>query len=314
MPTPPGTSQPAYSIGALARLTGVSREKIRIWERRYAALTPARDAGNQRRYSETDVARLILLRRLVDAGHAIGSIAALDADALERLLEQQAANREAGAEGDRPASALVVGAEAGQAAEILTGAGIAVWVTEDAADAAQLLTDAAPVEAVILATPTLLGSSLNDLLRLRRQAPTARLLLIYRFAGSAVLGQARALGIAAVKAPLQPEDLALLGAPGSGGDVEAPDFAPLDPTRRQYSEAQLDAAARRSASVKCECPRHLVNLVRDLNAFEDYSLACEVESPQDAALHRQIYRVVAEARALVETALGVVAAEEDIEL
>ena len=43
-----------YNIGAASRLSGVSREKIRIWERRYGAVTPDRDAGNHRLYWRAD--------------------------------------------------------------------------------------------------------------------------------------------------------------------------------------------------------------------------------------------------------------------
>ena len=70
-----------YNIGAAARLSGVSREKIRMWERRYDAVTPARDAGNHRLYSHEDVERLSRIRALVSRGHTV-SMAALAACAM----------------------------------------------------------------------------------------------------------------------------------------------------------------------------------------------------------------------------------------
>lgn len=77
-------------IGAVARSSGVSPSTIRSWERRYNGITPSRSDAGGRLYTESDVQRLLLLRRAVDAGHAIGSIAGLpDAD-IARLARASA--------------------------------------------------------------------------------------------------------------------------------------------------------------------------------------------------------------------------------
>jgi MerR family transcriptional regulator, light-induced transcriptional regulator len=75
-----------YPIRAAARLTGVSVDTLRAWERRYEAVTPTRSRRG-RLYSEADVARLQHLGALVRRGHAIGTIANLSDDELARLLE-----------------------------------------------------------------------------------------------------------------------------------------------------------------------------------------------------------------------------------
>jgi DNA-binding transcriptional MerR regulator len=77
-------SQPAYPIRAVARMTGLSLDTLRAWERRYQAVAPRRgDRG--RLYANGEVERLKQLARLVDAGHAIGAIAGLSAAALAQL-------------------------------------------------------------------------------------------------------------------------------------------------------------------------------------------------------------------------------------
>jgi DNA-binding transcriptional MerR regulator/methylmalonyl-CoA mutase cobalamin-binding subunit len=77
----------AYRIGAVSRLTGISTDTLRAWERRYAAVSPPRD-GSRRDYNQGDVERLILLRRAVEKGHAIGSIARLpDAELGELVMD-----------------------------------------------------------------------------------------------------------------------------------------------------------------------------------------------------------------------------------
>ena len=40
-----------YRIGAVSRLTGVSADNLRVWERRHQAVTPARDDSGDRSYS-----------------------------------------------------------------------------------------------------------------------------------------------------------------------------------------------------------------------------------------------------------------------
>jgi MerR family transcriptional regulator, light-induced transcriptional regulator len=65
----------AYPMRLACRMTGLSAHAIRVWERRYHAVTPARTAGNGRRYSDNEVRRLALLHRLTRAGHSIKDIA-----------------------------------------------------------------------------------------------------------------------------------------------------------------------------------------------------------------------------------------------
>lgn len=79
-----------YPIRAVARMTGLSLDTLRAWERRYQAVTPLRgDRG--RLYDDRDVARLKQLAKLVGDGHAIGTIAQLPPTALARLQQRATA-------------------------------------------------------------------------------------------------------------------------------------------------------------------------------------------------------------------------------
>jgi DNA-binding transcriptional MerR regulator/methylmalonyl-CoA mutase cobalamin-binding subunit len=78
-----------YPIRSVSRLTGISLDTLRAWERRYKAVTPERsDRG--RLYSDSEIQRLILLRDAVSRGYAIGQVAPLSDDEL-RDLGQRAA-------------------------------------------------------------------------------------------------------------------------------------------------------------------------------------------------------------------------------
>jgi methanogenic corrinoid protein MtbC1 len=74
-----------YPIRAVAKLTGISVDTLRAWERRYAVVAPERDERG-RVYSEADVERLTLLRRAVERGHAIGRVAPIGVEELRALV------------------------------------------------------------------------------------------------------------------------------------------------------------------------------------------------------------------------------------
>lgn len=78
-----------YPIRAVSKLTGISIDNLRAWERRYKAIEPSRsDRG--RVYEEADVERLILLRQAVEGGHTISKLAALSNRELEALNTRSA--------------------------------------------------------------------------------------------------------------------------------------------------------------------------------------------------------------------------------
>ncbi len=77
-----------YPIRAVAKITGLSLDTLRAWERRYKAVVPERsDRGRQ--YGPEHIERLLLLNRLVQKGHAIGGIASRSDEELRSLLTQQ---------------------------------------------------------------------------------------------------------------------------------------------------------------------------------------------------------------------------------
>lgn len=61
-------------ISAVERDTGISKDTLRIWERRYAFPMPSRDAHGERIYSAEEVEKLRLIKRLMDSGHRPGKI------------------------------------------------------------------------------------------------------------------------------------------------------------------------------------------------------------------------------------------------
>lgn len=79
-----------HSIKVAAMRTGLSPHVIRIWEKRYEAVTPTRTDTNRRLYSDKEIERLNLLKLATRAGHNIGNIARHDTEDLTNLLKDDA--------------------------------------------------------------------------------------------------------------------------------------------------------------------------------------------------------------------------------
>src|SRR3954471_8837532 len=83
------SSLPRHPIGVVARRTGLKPDLIRAWERRYGAVEPGRSETRRRFYSDEDIERLLLLRRVVNTGRGISQVAGLSNAELEALIEAE---------------------------------------------------------------------------------------------------------------------------------------------------------------------------------------------------------------------------------
>lgn len=88
--------EPRHPIRVVSERTGLSPDVLRAWEKRYAAVQPPRREGaGQRLYSDADVERLRLLRRVTQAGRSIGQVAELSTEELASLAREDEAQRTA---------------------------------------------------------------------------------------------------------------------------------------------------------------------------------------------------------------------------
>ena len=86
------------SIAAVERDTGLSKDTLRVWERRYGFPQPQRDGIGERAYTLDEVDKLRIVKRLLDAGHRPGRIVPLPMEALQQLTEQTVDQPQRGAE------------------------------------------------------------------------------------------------------------------------------------------------------------------------------------------------------------------------
>jgi len=80
-------NQPSFSIAAVERDTGLPKDTLRVWEKRYHFPQPGRDAFGERIYSIDQVEKLRVIKRLLDGGHRPGKIIGLSIDELAKLAE-----------------------------------------------------------------------------------------------------------------------------------------------------------------------------------------------------------------------------------
>jgi MerR family transcriptional regulator, light-induced transcriptional regulator len=302
--------------GTAARLAGLPATTLRVWERRYGVVAAPKTATGQRLYSVPDVRRLALLRQLTRQGHAIGTIAAMPLQALQALVTASAPQASGpGATGPSALALQVVAvgplvaarlARTPWAARLRVHADLAqARASESAtASAAGPMADAPPRHLVVDA-PALSPTLAADLAALAHELG-AGVSVLYRFGSAAALQLLGAAGIAALREPVPARELA------RHLDTLAQAAAPVEAPPRRFSDAELARLAALPSKVLCECPRHLAEIVAQLAGFERYSAECRHAHPADAALHRRLHALAADARARFEQALAEVAAAEGI--
>jgi methylmalonyl-CoA mutase cobalamin-binding subunit len=85
-------SERGLPIASVERETGLSKDTLRVWERRYGFPSPQRDANGERLYDPEQVRRLTQIKRLIDRGHRPGKLLALDDASLLALDDSRAAS------------------------------------------------------------------------------------------------------------------------------------------------------------------------------------------------------------------------------
>ncbi len=303
-----------FSIGTVAGLTGLDPHTIRAWERRHAAVVPGRSPGGTRRYDDSHVLRLQLLKGLVDQGEAIGRVAHLDEPALrERLgrIAGMAGGEARQAVRGRPAVAwLAPNVEAQLDADPAADADLDRVLSADDLDTLLAGLPGIEVDSVVVELERLGPDPEQALAALRVAADGAEVLVVYNFAAAAALARLVRVGARLLRAPLrgaeirqavvathprEPRAKAVPAALGSSpaGEAHEP----------RFDDTQLARLMEMQTAIACECPSHLAALVSSVGAFERYSRTCESRGDEDALLHRRLALESGRIRSQLETLL-----------
>jgi len=331
-----------YRIGSVSDLTGIPPHTLRAWERRYEAAIPVRTDAGFRLYSEDDVGRLSLIKRLSDLGHAIGSIANLGLKELQERLAraEERGWRSGGAPRSAPDSAPAprshpvplfllepaVAAQISEAGGDSSGLHVcgASETLEELLQALRFREGMGRV-AVLVALSRLGSSPVSVVRRFTEEPGVGAVVVVYDFAPRKLLRQLAATGAAMVQGSPGIESLRHAVRevfdpapvreapphPGPGGNGGHHGHA--NP-QRVFSDTDLGRLREVETAVDCECPNHMAQILAGLVAFEEYSRDCEHRDARDAELHAHLYRETGLARAIMERALLHLCQEEGIEL
>ena len=328
------SEQPRYRSGAVARMAHIPVSTLRIWERRYQVIDPAVTDSGHRLYTGADVERLLLIKQLIDLGHAIGTVARLPTPALQEIADARAAlGAPQALAAARPRTCMLgLGLPRRLGACALQRVG--TWADLTAAEAAQddlaaglgnTASAGTQADLLVAEMPTLQPETVNRLLALKQRLGVRRCIVVYGFGADLAAQRLRDAGCHLHRAPLDDADLrvqvdlALAALASTPAPALAAGALPADPgpgaaPPRQFDAAQLGRLAAMASPVACECPRHLAGLVLQLGLFETYSAECLNAGPTDAALHADLLRAAGHARAMLEAALLQVIEAEGIKL
>ncbi len=303
-------NEPTYKIGAVSRLTGVSQDTLRVWERRYGAVVPMRSDAGTRLFGQTDINRLSLIKRLVDAGDAISSVANLSLEQLQERVSQSSLPVTSAAQ-DRPCRLVVLGDVTGSKLAHQMEQDVSLELSGHFQDKGRFLQEVPQldIDLVVLEYSSLQPDHVKEIGTLLHRSGASRALVVYGFSSSSTLERLESDRIIPLRMPVDIAEVKrlchvltarpvkpitnILGGGELGGEL------PL----RRFDDAELAKVAAASVSVRCECPHHLVDLITGLIAFENYSQECEVLNVDDAALHAMLHSATAHARSIIEVAL-----------
>ncbi|MET0266270.1 MAG: MerR family transcriptional regulator [Duganella sp.] len=297
----PTAATSGYRSGVAARLAGLPVETLRVWERRYGVSGAGRSPRGQRLYSASQVRRLGLLKRAVDLGHAIGTIANLDAAQLLELAG--VAHGEAPMAHGRLRIAVAGAAVASQLAASRTTPELDIVASCAQLDGAAGALRGVQADLLLIEASEMTAAALPLVQAVRSAVQVRSVVVLYRFCDSATVRRLRELDCLVARVPSDAAEVAALCASALAGGGRPP-AAPATPaTPRRLDDEQLVALAAASTSIACECPRHLADILAMLASFERYSAQCAHRDAADAALHLDLERSAGHARMLMEQAL-----------
>jgi DNA-binding transcriptional MerR regulator len=85
-PPAAGEVRDSLHIREVVRITGLRREQLYMWQRRYGFPNPARDAFGDRVYPPDQIARLKVIKQLLSEGWRAGAVVPLAESALQSML------------------------------------------------------------------------------------------------------------------------------------------------------------------------------------------------------------------------------------
>ena len=307
--------QARMSIGVAARMTGINPNTLRMWERRYQLGPSKRSPGGQREYSAMDIDHLRLIKQLMNKGMRIGDIAQLSTNTLTSLLMDSGDDNAIIRESVQLIKTQVVGATLSNYFKnhIKRYPTLSLELSSDDTEIWLQSPSISDKELLILQQSSINNKHVESLINLSKQK--VHVIVLYLYSNREIVEELQRQGIILLQGNIESSriddavnkavrlisNLSALDQSRQAFDISMHKSLP-----RQFDEDALITADALSNKLNCECPSHLTELIRSLNAFEEYSQTCEAENWKQAAVHACVYSYANQARYLIEKALRIV--------
>ena len=286
-----------YSIGAVERITQIPAHTIRKWESRHGIAVPERTDTGRRIYTDAHIECLQHIKRLTEAGHALAHLAQLSLDGLAELADSTHSTTAT----ELTEDITLIGPNVVKLLPNVSNVkhrdpqALETWLQQQPRPQHPVL---------VIEAASISRASLPALYQLSETVRS--LIVIYHYASKGSINDLRQHAITALEAPVHDQDLVAL--------LQSQAVEPNHSATHRFSTEELARIADMNAGLQCECPNHIAKLLMDISAFEQYSNGCVDEDPAEAALHKRLGNLSAQARALMEDALIAVAAADGLAL
>ncbi len=292
------------TIGMVARRTRIHPETLRVWERRYEMIVPARSETGRRLYSEQDILKITLVKQLTELGHPVSGLAKLSIEALKQQLGQASVNTQS----QRTDLANLRLVFASEACRRRWGSELIKYEDLDIDSSNQgenVSNEAVGVSILILVLPTL---DLNTQVTVKQSLSDkncSHAIVICNFGTKAAVQALESEAIICLKGSVTAADIhrACLSFRLDSRFNQRIEKTKETVRPRLFNADQLSRVAAMSTSIACECPNHLAELIVSLAAFEQYSSECANRDLKDAQMHVQLNQSAGMARSILEESL-----------
>tara|TARA_B100001248_G_scaffold252698_1_gene229153 strand:+ start:1678 stop:2601 length:924 start_codon:yes stop_codon:yes gene_type:complete len=291
-----------YRIGLTTQITGIRPETLRAWERRYEVVKPIRTDAGDRLYTQADIDRLLLIKKLVDNGDAISAVANLNIENLEKRISS--CKTAISSVGKNDLNFILLGRTILDKKSLDSMRLNMIDVVQDPRNIKSNYH--CKIDFVIAEVPTVNQGTFQMIQKILKQSKASKLLCAYDFGKESDIATLTSQDTGTISLPLNHSDIT------NWCSDNFPNYMQSTSTDRLLTDQDIVNIVSAGSTINCECPRHLGDLINKLAAFEKYSAECEARNAKDAEIHDELESTAAKSRYLLEEVLIKLAKVEGI--
>ena len=291
-----------YRIGLTTQITGIRPETLRAWERRYEVVKPIRTDAGDRLYTQADIDRLLLIKKLVDNGDAISAVANLNIENLEKRISS--CKTAISSVGKNDLNFILLGRTILDKKSLDSMRLNMIDVVQDPRNIKSNYH--CKIDFVIAEVPTVNQGTFQMIQKILKQSKASKLLCAYDFGKESDIATLTSQDTGTISLPLNHSDIT------NWCSDNFPNYMQSTSTDRLLTDQDISNIVSAGSTINCECPSHLGDLINKLAAFEKYSSECEARNAKDAEIHDELESTAAKSRYLLEEVLIKLAKVEGI--